>query len=347
MAYAGVVDDLRACTEFRKPSRIPVFALGLEFDLHVGGVTCGESRTNVEKTVRCTAEMVERFDYDWAVVFPDDYIEFEPLGLRMNEDENLPTMPKEYLAFARGTLRRLRIPDAEREMRLPIQLEMIRSVRAALGDSVCVVGRIAAPFSSIALVYGVEATLIGMLEAQELIRENLEFFVEHQSAFGQAQIEAGADVLWLGDCVAGSRFISAEQYAKFAFEPAARVAENMAKAGGMVIYHTAETSAEHVRLQAELPVDAVNLGEGVSIAEMKARLAVRRCLMGNFDPMLLRDGSADAVAEATERMMRENARGGGYVFNTGEGIMVGTPEKNVEAMMATAKRLAGQVQDGT
>ena len=61
--------------------------------------------------------------------------------------------------------------------------------------------------------------------------------------------------------------------------------------------------------------------------------------MGNFDPMLLRDGSAGDVAQAAERMIREN-RGGGYIFNTGEGVMCNSPPANVAAMLDTAKRLA-------
>ncbi len=89
MAYDGVLDDFRACVQLRVPSRLPVFALGLGFDLRMGGLTCGQSRTDVDRTVRCTVEAVERFGYDWAVVFPDDYIEFEPLGLTMQDDDDL------------------------------------------------------------------------------------------------------------------------------------------------------------------------------------------------------------------------------------------------------------------
>ena len=33
MAYSNVLQDIRACIELRPPSRMPVFALGLEFDM--------------------------------------------------------------------------------------------------------------------------------------------------------------------------------------------------------------------------------------------------------------------------------------------------------------------------
>ena len=100
MAYEGALADFEACVRGEMPARRPVFALGLEFDLATMGVTCAESRTDVDKTVAAIVETVERFGYDWAVVFPDDYVEFEPLGLEMHDNAHTPAMPKRYLRGA-------------------------------------------------------------------------------------------------------------------------------------------------------------------------------------------------------------------------------------------------------
>jgi len=340
MAYKGVLNDFDACVALRAPSRMPVFAWGFEFDMRCAGISYAESRTDVDKTIDGLARGIERFDYDWAIIFPDDYIEFEPLGLKMRHDEDHPAMAAQYLPMTREMLGRFRVPDADKEMRLPIHLEMIRKAKERFGDTVCVMGRIAAPFSSPALIYGIDTFLVKMLEDPALVRDNLSFFVDHQIAFGKAQLEAGADLLWLGDCVADSSFIRAEHFSEFAFEAAAEVGSALANAGGRIIYHTCEKSISHLKLQVQLPVSAVNVGEGVSIAEVKRELAPKRCLMGNFDPLLLRDGTPEEIAEATERMIRENLPGGGYIFDTGEGIMQNTPEENVVAMMKTAKRLS-------
>ena len=79
-----------ACAGGRELPRAPVFALGLEFDMRVGGVTHAETRADVDKTVRALKEK--------------------------------------------------------------------------LGDAVCITGRIAAPFSSLALVYGMKPVLTGICE---------------------------------------------------------------------------------------------------------------------------------------------------------------------------------------
>jgi uroporphyrinogen decarboxylase len=216
MAYPGVVDDFRSICEFRSVSHRPVFSLGLDFDTTQAGLTCRQIRTDIDAMVRCKVEAVQRFDYDLVEIFPDDYIEFEPLGLAMNDAPDVPVMPLTYLPMTRDMLNAFRLPDPRTDMRLPLHLAMLEGLKAAVGNTACVMGRIAAPFSAQALVYGIDTLLIAMLEDPALVHDNLRFFTEHQIMFGHAQLEAGADVLWLGDCVAASRFLRREWFAEFA-----------------------------------------------------------------------------------------------------------------------------------
>ncbi|MBT7056387.1 MAG: hypothetical protein HN976_14955, partial [Lentisphaerae bacterium] len=267
------------------------------------------------------------------------YIEFEPLGLDMSDDPLHPTMPLAYLPMERDTLNSFNIPDPDRDMRLPIHLQMIRQTKAALGDSCCVMGRVAAPFSALGLIYGIDTLLVTMLEQPDLVFDNLRFFGDHQIAFGRAQQEAGADVLWLGDCVADSTFLSPAWFAEFAQAAATEVAQALTADGGLVIYHTCETSVPHLELQTQIPASAVNVGEGADLADIRRTLGSTKCLTGNFDPILLRDAPPEHVEQATVAMIDANASTPGYTFNTGEGIMANTPRQNVEAMMRTAKNM--------
>jgi uroporphyrinogen-III decarboxylase len=319
---------------------MPVFSLSLLFHQLQAGVTDRQARLDVAKAVACQIESVRRYDEDWAVMFPDDYIEFEPLGLSMRDDEEHPTMPTAYLPFRRETLRRFRIPDAKRDMRLPIHLEMLRRLKDQLGNNVLVMGRIAAPFSTLGLIYGIEELMVGLIADPGMVNDNLKFFVDHQIAFGQAQLDAGADLLWLGDCCASSKFCSLDHCCRFAFDSAAEVAAALSGSGGLLIYHACENSLPYLAKEVQLPVHAVNVGEGCCLAEVRRALDAPMCLMGNFDPLLLRDGSPEAVSQATEKMIRENLPGGRYIFNTGEGVMCTSPPANVAAMLKTAKRLA-------
>jgi MtaA/CmuA family methyltransferase len=346
MAYAGVLEDIKTCVRLGTPRRMPVLALTFEFDLRRAGLSWGDSRQDLTRMVRCQLEGVREFDYDWVMVFPDDYVEFEPLGLKMRADDNCPAIPGEYLPMSRETLQQFKFPDLGKDLRIPMHLEWIRRVKSALGDTVCVMGRVASPFSAAALVYGIEPFLIKMMEDQGLVRDNLSYFTEYEIAYGRAQLEAGADGLWLGDCVASSRFISLPCFAEFAIPSAAKVGSELVKGEKFIIYHTCETSISYLRLQAQLPVSAVNVGEGVSMAKVRNELGINKCLTGNLDPKLVRDGAAGEVAKATEELIRENLPDGGYIFCTGEDIMQTTPPANLAAMLKTARTVASEVLSG-
>jgi uroporphyrinogen decarboxylase len=310
----------------------------------MAGLTWGDSRRELEKVVQCQVEAVHKFDYDWVMVFPDDYVEFEPLGLKMRADDNGPAIPTDYLTMDLETLQRFRFPDLKTALRIPMHLDWIHRIKQTFGDTVCVMGRIACPFSAAALVYGIEPLLVGLIDNPGLVRENLAYFSEYEIAYGQAQIKAGADGLWLGDCVASSRFISQKHFSEFAVPAAAQVSAELSTADKFLIYHTCETSLPFLRLQAQLPASAINVGEGVEMALVREELRdVKKCLTGNLDPKLVRDGTPGEVATETAKLIRENLPGGGYIFSTGEDIMQTTPPENVMAIIRTARATAADV----
>jgi len=338
MAYPGVVDDLRTCARLGVPSRVPVCALGEEFDVERYGVDYGEYIVSAEKMVECQVQAVERFDYDWILLHPDDYLEFEPLGIRTTVSERIPPAAVANLPATREALAGLRLPDPAREGRMPIHLEALAGIKSAFGAELCVAGRVAAPFSSVALLYGIREGLILVLDDPGLFRATAEFFVELMTMWGIAQLDAGADAIWLGDCVASSGFLSPRHYADFALEPAQRVSDALREHGGIVIYHAGEDSREH--LTAAAPhFEIINLGEGIDLGEMKAALGKVVCLSGNADPLKLMNCQDPSEVEAeTRRIVEAGKPGGGYVFNTGEGIPRQTSPQVVEAMVQAAKR---------
>ena len=110
MAYPGVVNDVRTCVNLGVPSRVPVFALGEEFDVEQYGVDYREYIRGAEKMVECQIQAVTRFDYDWILLHPNDYIEFEPLGIQTVGEARIPPAAINSLPANRGTMGSLRLP---------------------------------------------------------------------------------------------------------------------------------------------------------------------------------------------------------------------------------------------
>jgi len=339
VAAPGIMDDLRRCCTRGIPSRVPFFPLGVMYDFHVQGFTHRQWRSDPAVMMRVGTGAVEMFDVDVYMLHPDDLMEYEETGIGVTDEENLPPAVSRYLPATEETLRALRRPtDLGVSGRLARHLEGLRGLKRVLGDSVCLTGRIAAPFTTISLIVGVQEALLMMLEQPDLLRRYMDFFLDYNDEVARLQREAGADAIWLGDCVATSHFISAAQYAQFAAGPAAESARRIRARGGICFYHGAEISIPHLQVMAGLGFDAINIGYGVDIAEVKGAIGAKVCIMGNLDTIrVLRPLNAQAVTVEVSRMVEAAGTGGGYIFCTGEGITHDTPRANVTAMLRAVR----------
>jgi len=338
MAYAGVLDDIRKAVRLEKPGRLPVFACSEEFDVRMAGEIYENYNSDAKVMSKCQIEAIKKYDYDWAWLQVDDCIEFEVLGVGCKGGGNILPATCDYLPATMETLRGLKMPDPEKDGRMPVLLEAIARIKEELGDTVCVTGRLAAPFSSVTLLYGMTDTAILMFDDPELVHETNKFFVELQTMWGLAQLKAGADAIWVGDCNASGHLISVEQYREFALEPAKECHEAYREYGGLSIYHASEESIPHMKAQIESGIDVLSCGPGVEITKAKDAVGGEICLVGNIDPILfLLEKDADAVYKEAKRIAAVAGRNGGFLFNSGEMIPRDVPEENIIAMVKGAR----------
>jgi uroporphyrinogen decarboxylase len=171
------------------------------------------------------------------------------------------------------------------------------------------------------------------------LAEACQFFVELQSRYIQAQVEAGAQAIWLGDCNAFSGFLSVDQYRKYAAPACKKLVENAHEAGAIIHLMNSEVSIPHLLAEAELGVDIISCGPAADMAEVRKALTGKVCFSGNLDPIaVLMRGTPDVVAADAERIVRLCHPGGGYLFSTGEMNPRDTPEENMRAMIAAVRR---------
>lgn len=338
MAYSGVLGDIRKCVNLEAPGRVPVFACSEEFDVRMAGLSYSVYNSDARAMARCQIDSVRRFDYDWAWLQVDDCIEFEVLGVGTKGGGDILPATCGYLPAARSTLERLKMPDPHRDGRMPVLLEAIARVKDALGDTVCVTGRTAAPFSSVTLLYGMMETFVLLRDDPALVRDTVRFFTELQTMWGLAQLEAGADALWFGDCNASGHLISVEDYMEFAFESVKRCAQEYGRAGGFTFYHASEHKIGHMLAQAATGISALSVGPGADMAEVKREVGGKVCLMGNVDPIgVLLNGSPEDVRRESARVMAAGKPGGGYIFSSGEMVPRGVPEENMREMISAGR----------
>ena len=341
MPYDGLMDDMRKIVKCEVPSRVPHLSLSEEFDVKwYDRGTYQEVTDDPQKLADCWSAAIEEFDYDWAWLQVDDCFEFEPLGVGVKGEGNILRATCEYLPASADTLDSLKQIDPKTDGRIPVLLKAIEKVRDRFGDTVCVCGRTAAPFSSTALLYGIQEAMMLTVTDADLMRRTNDFFIELQTELGRAQYDAGAHALWLGECNAMSNLISVSHYMEFAFEPCRELVKRYQEIGILTFFHASEIKADYMAKQIDLGIDIMSVGPEGDIEEAREITKRKVALCGNLDPVnVLQNGTPEQVAAEAERIMSVCKPGGGYAFNTGEMVPRDTPVENVRAMAEVARRM--------
>ena len=306
MVYDGVIEDVRRAIALEKPRRLPVFACSEEFDVKwYGKYTYEDMCQDGEKIAEVWIAAIEAFDYDWAWIQVDDCYEFEPLGVGTYGEGDILRATIDYLPAIKETLDNLPMPNPETDGRMPEKLKAIRLVKKHFGDTVLIEGSCAAPYSSAGLLYGLEETMMLLLAEPELLAETCAFFVDMQSRYIKAQIDAGAHAIWIGDCNAFSGMLSLEQYKQFAFPSCKKLIDKAHEYGAIIHLHNSEIAIPYLLAECELGADIINCGPDANIAEVRKAFNGKACFSGNLDPIeILMRGTPEQVATETERIIR-------------------------------------------
>jgi len=284
---------------------------------------------------------IREFDYDWAWVQIDDCFEFEPLGIACPGSGDILRATAGVLPVGEG-LDRLAAVNPETDGRMPEKLKAIRKLRAEFGDTLLVTGSLAAPFSAVGLMWGIQESMLLVYDDPDLLREAMLRWRDFGMRYIKAQRDAGGHAVWLGDCNAFSGLLSVEQFNEHVLaitRGLVEYAEN--ELGVMVWLHNSEISAPHVLSHLPLGVGFESIGPDADFASIRERVRGKRAVSGNLNPIeVLWRGTPETIAREVERLMDIGKPGGGYVFATGEMNPRQVPAENMRAMMQAAKHLA-------
>ncbi len=104
--------------------------------------------------------------------------------------------------------------------------ESIRILKQEYGDEVAIIGKTMGPWTLAYHVFGVEPFLIGTVDNPAETSKALEKLKEFTIIFGEAQLDAGADILTIPDHATGD-LVSAEYYRKFLMDMHQELAERI------------------------------------------------------------------------------------------------------------------------
>ena len=298
---------------------------------------------NPDLATEVTLQPLARFPLDAAIVFSDILTIPDAMGLGLSFGEGEGPRLERPLREERE-IRKLLVPDPREH--LGYVLETVRQVRAALNGKVPLIGFCGSPYTlACYMVEGgssadfrtVKSTLYGR---PELLHQILEVNCRAATAYLNAQIEAGVQVVMIFDTWGGT--LGTAEFMEFSLSYMQRVV------GGLKREHHGEQvpsilftkgGGGWLEALAASGCDAVGVDWSVNLGVARARVGQRVSLQGNLDPAALLAGKK-AVRAGVGAILAAYGEGAGHVFNLGHGVIQFTPPDNVAALVEAVHELS-------
>jgi len=147
--------------------------------------------------------------------------------------------------------------------------------------------------------------------------------------FAKAQVEAGADLIGIGNAAAS--LVGPKFYDGYVWHYEKRLIEGIHQLGAAVRLHICGKTRRILDGMGRTGADIIDLGYLAPIAEARARMGPRQVLLGNVEPVgVLRNGTPETVRDAIAACHR--AAGENYIAGAGCEVCRDTPEANLRAL---------------
>jgi len=315
--------------------RVPNFDIMMTFAAHYVGRVLSEYYQDYRALCEANLVVQEVFDLDIVQAISDPYRETADFGAEIVfPHDDLPVCRRRLLEDP-AALKDLRRPDPLGGGRMTDRIQAIRRFRRLVGGQVPIMGWVEGALAEAANLRGVLHLMIDLYDRPEWVHELLEVCTEVATAFAVAQVEAGADIIGLGDAIASQ--IGPAAYREFALPYEQRIFSAIREAGAVPRLHICGNTTLLLDDMANSGAQIIDLDWMVDLAHAVNVVGARAALCGNFDPVaVMLQGKPHQVAQATLECVR---LGGPRCFSAaGCEIPDRTPSENLLAQAAALER---------
>jgi uroporphyrinogen decarboxylase len=310
---------------YDRPAVTPIFMawaanyIGRDYrDYYLDGDVLAEAQLAVTRA----------FNLDQISAISDPWREASAYGVEFDYPPDGIGKPKDTIIKTRDDLARIRPLDIEGSERTTQRVESVRKMAAEVGDTHSVLGWIEGPLAEYADLRGLENALMDLMDKPEMFAEAAGVVVENAAAFAAAQIEAGADMIGIGDAAAS--LIGADLYTKHVLPWEQKLIAAIHDAGAAVKLHICGNIIGIIEHIAKTGADVIDADWMVPLDRARQLVGPEVVLCGNFDPSaVLLQGSTEEVAEAARKCLA--AGGDRFFLMPGCEVPPATPEENIRA----------------
>lgn len=320
--------------EGRTSDKIPNLNIMMLFAAKELGVPYSEYCTDYKKLAQGNILCAERYGLDCLTTMSDPMKEAGDLGTQVVYPFDDVPYEKVSLINEASDLLKIKPIAPENGKRMAGSIRAIEYYKKEMGDEYAVIGWVEGCFAEAADLRGVSRFLMDFYDDEMFIRDLLDLCLEQAILFAKAQIQAGADIIGVGDAIAS--VAGPDLYKRYAREYEAKLFQAIRDAGAKTKLHICGNTTPFLE---EIPVDLVDILDAdhmVPLDEATKVCGAHSCISGNYDPVavLLQGTPADV-----DLAVRKCAEVGNdkYISSGGCETPKGTPKENLMQVAKTLK----------
>ncbi|MHC4621445.1 MAG: uroporphyrinogen decarboxylase family protein [Planctomycetota bacterium] len=318
--YATIKGDSRD-----RPAVTPIF---MAWAAHYVGHTYRDYYLDGDVLAEAQLAVTRAFNLDQISAISDPWREASAYGVEFEYPSEGIGKPTDTLIKTYDDISKIKSLNIESSERMKQRVESVQKMTAEVGQTHSVLGWIEGPLAEYADLRGLENALMDLMDKPEMFSEAAGVIVDNAAAFAAAQIEAGADMIGIGDAAAS--LIGAELYTRYVLPWEQKLIAAIHEAGAAVKLHICGNIVAIIEHMAKTGADVIDVDWMVPLEKARQLVGSEVVLCGNFDPSaVLLQSSPEDVANAAKRCLE--AGGERFFLMPGCEVPPATPEENIRA----------------
>ncbi|MFP4482025.1 MAG: uroporphyrinogen decarboxylase family protein [Thermovirgaceae bacterium] len=311
--------------------RIPVFPLlgfpGLKFL----GNSISQGVRDAQIQFNGMEENARRYDVDGLFHLMDLTIEAETLGAEVRFPEDESPSVKVHPLRERAQLKDMKIPDPQKDGRMPVFVETVKKMKTGL--SLPVGAYVIGPYTLAGEMMKVENTLRSTIKDPGGLKEILTFMTRVITPYATALVKAGADILTILEPTAS--MLSPKQFREFSGAYVKEIFDALPEC--MTVLHICGNTTYILKEMAATGAEGLSLDTAVKFDEVVDSVP-NSVLIGNVDPVrVMLDGTPEKVRESTLDLRRKMKDYDNFILSTGCDLPPKTNHENILAFVEAGK----------
>jgi len=311
--------------------RLPLMPITMMFAADLVGAKYRDYCTDYRVLAEGQIRVAEQFGFDYVNTMSDPAREAADCGAAIEVFDHTPVALLEDHArlSAKSDLLHLKRPDPVGGGRMHNGVKAVALLKERVGQDLVVEGWIEGPMAEAADLRGINTVMLDFHDDPTFVRDLFAWVIEMELDFAKAQLEAGADLIGIGDAAAS--LIGPRLYQEFVWPYEKKLVDGIHALGGRTRLHICGNTRFALEGMGRLGCAVVDLDYLSPVGEGRQKMGPNQVILGNIDPVrVLRDGTPEDVTSAISECHQQ--AGPRYIVGAGCEVTRDTRHENLRAL---------------